>query len=116
MNSNDGGTPNVRAEALSALFLKLQVVGQAGPVKPAEAMVGAGDLLRRTRAAGLGESQVEAILSGVGREPLESWLAKSPVAALEAAMDSGAGGGRGGRPGGGRGGAGDSGPPPRTRR
>ncbi|HEY8209596.1 MAG TPA: hypothetical protein VIG99_19045 [Myxococcaceae bacterium] len=87
MSSNDGNTAE-RAKALSVLFRKLQVTaGQGGAVKAAEAMVGVGDLLRRTRTAGLGESQVEAILSRIGRESLEAWLVKSPVAALEAAMD-----------------------------
>ena len=43
MNPNDGVTPTVRAEALFALFHKLQAAGQGGTVKAAEAVVGAGD-------------------------------------------------------------------------
>ena len=87
MSSHDAVAASGRAEALSALFRKLQAAGQGGPVKPVEAMVGAGDLLRRASAAQLGVSQVEAILAGIPREPLEAWLAKAPATALEAALD-----------------------------
>ncbi len=86
MSANDGISPTVRVEALTALFHKLQAGGQGG-MKPAELMVSAGDLLRRTRAAGAGESQVESILGAVPRDQLESWLARDPAVALEAALD-----------------------------
>ena len=86
MGSNDGTSPAVRAETLGALFRKLQAATQL-QMKPAEIMVGAGDLLRRTRAAGLGESQVESLLGAVPREQLEGWLARDPAIALEAALE-----------------------------
>lgn len=87
MSPHDAVTATVRAEALSALFRKLQAASPGSQLKPVEAMVGAGDLLRRSRAAQVGVSQVEAILGGIPREPLEAWLSKAPAVALEPALD-----------------------------
>jgi glucose/arabinose dehydrogenase len=95
--SNDPSNPGItlgippeerkaRKESLVALHRKLQGAAGAG-VRPAEVMVGAGDLLRRTRAAGVMEIQVESILAAVPREPLEAWLLKDPAVSLDAALD-----------------------------
>ncbi|HYV45408.1 MAG TPA: hypothetical protein VFA20_11125 [Myxococcaceae bacterium] len=88
MSANGGVTLTMRTEALTALYRKLQTAGEVGAMKPVETMVGAGDLLRRTHAAGLlSESQVEVVLGAVPRGPLEAWLAKAPAVALEAALE-----------------------------
>ena len=86
MGSSDAAGPTARQEPLRALHRKLQEAS-AGSLRPAEVMVGAGHLLRRSRAAGLQESEIESILGTVSREALEAWLHKDPAVALEAALE-----------------------------